>query len=332
MVLTTGTIHDVLARRNPTLDVKTGKGGNTKDPRWYQVKYSSLRPVCFLFQDWIPSCPYTDTSFNTQWRDFTYQNLLNGWGHILSIQGAKGKFEDEISDSQKEILDEDKIDSVAESWNVECLRDPLKKGAAAVRGVSQPDITIKKKYMQYPRSQGRALEPDMAIFLKDGNRTTSTSLVMGDNKCATKWTHHGLTPAVAAEETMEPLWPIRQILTYCVHGRTRYGYIMTTSEVVVFRMSNNPSTSDPAKYIVEWAFVPWSNSGEGKLTVNLAIWWLGMMSLADKHRKIVLPPSMYPVDTWQKWKAKDGKDKYTHILSRRTITSPPSAHSHIIKN
>lgn len=46
MALTTGTIHDVLARRNPTLDVKTKKGANTKDPGWEMVVHKDLRPVC----------------------------------------------------------------------------------------------------------------------------------------------------------------------------------------------------------------------------------------------------------------------------------------------
>lgn len=45
MVLTTGTIHEVLARRNPTLDVKTKNGKNTKDPSYEKVERSSLRPV-----------------------------------------------------------------------------------------------------------------------------------------------------------------------------------------------------------------------------------------------------------------------------------------------
>lgn len=197
-----------------------------------------------------------------QWRDFNYQRLINGWGHILSIEGARGRFEEEISDSQREIIDEDKIDSVAEMWNVECLRDPLKRGAACIRRTTVPDITIKKKFMQHPRADERPLEPDMAIFLKDGSRTSSTTLVMGENKCATKWTHLGLE---GETKKTEALWPVRQIVTYCVHVRTRYGWIMTSSEVVVFRVTKKPGVAqkNQANHLVEWNFVPWSNNGEG---------------------------------------------------------------------
>ncbi|KAJ4412864.1 hypothetical protein N0V82_008715 [Gnomoniopsis sp. IMI 355080] len=308
MVLTAGTIHDVLARRNPTLDVKTGKGSLSKDPGWEGAHYSLIKP----------------------WDEFNYQNLVNGWGHILSIQGAKGKFEDEISNSQKEIIDEDKIDSVAEIWNVECLRDPLKKGAERIRGTPQPDVTIRKKYMQYtgPKCpKKKKMEPDMAIFLKDGTRTSCTTLVMGDNKCATKWSHRAVTRSTK-EQSKELLWPIRQIVTYCVHARTRYGYIMTTSEVVVFRVSKNASTSDPIKHTVEWNHVPWSNNGEGQLTVNLAIWWLGMLGLIENHRAIVMPRQLLPINSWQK-SIKDKTDTYTHILGGCTRKTFPPGNPHI---
>lgn len=169
----------------------------------------------------------------------------------------------------------------------------------------------------------------MAIFLKDGNRTSSTTLVMGDNKCATKWNHRDMADPDKPRDTM---WPVRQITTYCEAAKTRYGWIMTTSEVVVFRVSKNPSSSDQAKYIIEWNFVPWTSSGEGTLTVNLAIWWLGMMGLADRHREIVLPPRMYPINLWQKWKAKDGTDRYTHMLSQRTLAALPPGERHIAAN
>lgn len=269
----------------------------------------------------------------SQWHEFNYQNLIHGWSKVLSIEGVTGKFEEEISDSQRQILDEDKVDSVAEAWNVECLRDPLKKGAQHVRGTNLPDLSFKKKYMQYPGpkqngpKKNRPLEPDMAIYLKDGDRHTSTVLVAGDNKVATKW---ACTEMIQPNPKAGVLWPIRQVLTYCVYGNTRYGYIMTTSEVVVLRVSKNPSTSSTSEYIVEWTQVPWENSGEGKLTVNLAIWWLGMLGLADNHRKVELPSAMQPINTWKKMKDEDGKVKYMHILSRCVLDSPPPGQPNLI--
>lgn len=196
-------------------------------------------------------------------------------------------------------------------------------GAAYIRGPGRPDITIKKKYMQYLRKPKRALEPDMAIFLKDGDRISSTSLVMGDNKCATKWSHQLMLDT----DNRAGIWPVRQIVTYCEAAKTRYGWIMTTSEVVVFRVSKSPSTS--MDYIVEWNTVPWTSNGEGRLTVNLAIWWLGMMSLADRHRAIVLPSRMCPLNLWEKCKAKDGTVKYRHLMSGRTLPTIPQGARYI---
>lgn len=45
MSIVTGSIHDILTRRNPTLDVKTKKGNNTKDPGYENIDRGSLRPV-----------------------------------------------------------------------------------------------------------------------------------------------------------------------------------------------------------------------------------------------------------------------------------------------
>ncbi|KAI3394430.1 hypothetical protein diail_2680 [Diaporthe ilicicola] len=295
MTIQSGSIHDVLTRKNPTLDVKTKKGSNTRDQAYFPIEPEDIR----------------------LWRDFDYKHLVNGWGHVMALEGASGRFETELSDSQKEIIDKDKIDSVAESWNIENIRDPLKKGANFLRGTDQPDVTIKKKYIQFARPNRKPLELDMAIFLRDGDRITSTSLVTGYNMCETKWDHVKMMETAG---TTEYLGPVRQILTYAVAAKTRYGWVMTTSEIAVFRVSKKPGTPSTSDYTVEWSFVPWSNSGEGKLTVNLAIWWLGMMSLADKHRQIVLPSEMYPINTW--WKKKDGKG-YTHVLSGRTVKVLP---------
>lgn len=196
---------------------------------------------------------------------------MNGWGHILALEGARGKLETEISDSQKEIIDEDKIDSISESWNIECLRHPLKRGGTYLRRTDKPDIPIKKKYMQYSRPGRKPLEPDMAIFLRDGDHQSSTTLVVGDNKCETKRDHEKMIDTCKSTEF---LCPVRQIITYAVAGATRYAWIMTTKKVVVFCVSSNPSTSVASQYLVEWSAVPWSSSGEGTLTVNLAMWWL----------------------------------------------------------
>lgn len=45
MVLQPGTIHEVLNRRNPQLDVRTGKGSLTYDATWIRIKEADIKPV-----------------------------------------------------------------------------------------------------------------------------------------------------------------------------------------------------------------------------------------------------------------------------------------------
>lgn len=238
---------------------------------------------------------------------------MNGWGHLLALGPVAGKFEEQLTDSQ-EIVDEDKVDSVAENWNVDCIREALKTGAAEIRGTSTPDITMKKKYLKFSRVKRKPLEPDMAIFLRDSK---NTALAIGDNKCSTKWQYSQLFYKPPATVFL----PFRQVVTYCRAGRTRYGWIMTDAELVVIRVFLAHGSTD--HYKVEHAMVPWINSGEGILTVNLAIWWLAMMSLKPNYRAIEQSSRMMPINLW--WEGKDHRGViYDHHLSgRQTSTLPP---------
>lgn len=65
------------------------------------------------------------------------------------------------------------------------------------------------------------------------------------------------------------------------------------------------------------------------LTVNLAIWWLGMLALEYRHREIAIPPRMRPINVWKKRQAEDGTDRYTHLLSRRILKGLPPGERYI---
>lgn len=51
MVLKEGTVHDVLARKNPTLQILTGKGSLSQDKSWINIDFGELRPVCSLAEE-----------------------------------------------------------------------------------------------------------------------------------------------------------------------------------------------------------------------------------------------------------------------------------------
>ena len=119
-----------------------------------------------------------------------------------------------------------------------------------------------------------------------------------------------------------PEWlkSLRQIFTYCLRSKVRYGYIITDQELFVLRLKAGPEhkprsarqkaksiskiegkdekssfdlSADPMVRrarehgILEYKAIPWSPqstdfSGHAQtLTVNLALWWLHLMALQD---------------------------------------------------
>ncbi|OTA75434.1 hypothetical protein M434DRAFT_18661 [Hypoxylon sp. CO27-5] len=71
--------------------------------------------------------------------------------------------------------------------------------------------------------------------------------------------------------------PMRQLANICKQANTRYGYIMTEEEMVVFHFT---AITD-GKYTVAYKPIPWSQYGATMLTTDLALWWLCMMAGSD---------------------------------------------------
>ncbi|KAJ2899352.1 hypothetical protein MKZ38_003281 [Zalerion maritima] len=83
-----------------------------------------------------------------------------------------------------------------------------------------------------------------------GEGKGKTVLVIGESKCSSKWHSGGFLGEDKSKEggkgrtrmrmkmkTETWLWPWRQLLTYCVAARTRYGFLISPEEVVVVRVS-----------------------------------------------------------------------------------------------
>ncbi|KAI0186930.1 hypothetical protein EV127DRAFT_345214 [Xylaria flabelliformis] len=72
--------------------------------------------------------------------------------------------------------------------------------------------------------------------------------------------------------------PLQQLAWVCEQAKTRYGYIITDSDLLVCRFFKTPSGD---KFEVSLMLVPWSTSGS-YLTTDLAIWWLCMKALTEE--------------------------------------------------
>lgn len=157
----------------------------------------------------------------------------------------------------------------------------------------------------------------------------SAWLSFGDAACTVNTDppyHAPGTPAPNVPKTkdikLERTKPLRQLATYCRYGESRYGYIVTQTELVALRVRRIPGGS-PHTAAVEYCAIPWSAHGNGKLTAHLAIWALGCMGMNDHERAMEGPnnsvlPHMAKLTWWTEDKV---KKTFTNVISRRVVNA-----------
>ncbi|AEO70536.1 3b8a0ec7-3073-45ec-bbc0-87a770498b2f [Thermothielavioides terrestris] len=305
----TGSIIELLTAPNPALDLRYQPTGAVTQ----SVRYEPLEEDCLL-----------------NWPDFTYENIKAAYGHLFDIGPIASDAIQDLRGSPGMIVKEAHVDDVVVVWNWQICRFPLKRGAERVLadlGLEQLELTMRHlgQESKDPRSDAKPKSPDWCIFLwdpRDPADESQTITVWGDSKCSSKWrSDKDLLPSRFKSNW---IWPFRQVLTYCVSNATRYGYILTPDEVVVLRVHEDRST--PTKpWRIQYASVPWANSGEGVLTVNLAIWALAMMSLNEGHRPIRTLDHTLPLNVW--WvdpsQSQRGTPTYEHHLSGARVSKAP---------
>ncbi|KAI0408665.1 hypothetical protein F4802DRAFT_359759 [Xylaria palmicola] len=144
-------------------------------------------------------------------------------------------------------------------------------------------------------------------------------------KPGTKWTSEDLALGKLVDENGEwlkgakwqrPAAPLRQIYTYCVQAKSRYGCIVTSKEVLAIRIRAEELVSDldtsmREHGLMEWKSIKWSahrEEGEPEeyreLTMNMALWILHVLAGNDhdikeaynplKKEKVKRPPPTLP--------------------------------------
>lgn len=264
--------------------------------------------------------------------DFTLPNLM-AWSTLLRspYQGPVVS-PDIISNSQRLIGDEEKVDDVALQWNVNVVKGPLRAAAAKMLNDDPNRVTVAKRQHCFPNptkttvARKNDLKPDMTVHISPKNdHSLATMLVMGDNKYSGAWDFEQSWKVIQqrGKKNMDmSMRPFRQIATYCMVGKTRYGYIMSDRELLAVRVYCNKDKAGVAHWGVEISHpIPWDASPRC-LTVNLAIWWLGVMAMNESERSIKSRSKTPRINGWYENQGGDGKvQSYTHILSRNTLAA-----------
>ncbi|RSL88401.1 hypothetical protein CEP52_002327 [Fusarium oligoseptatum] len=234
----------------------------------------------------------------TQWADFNLETLMEAYGDILNEQVQVTNHAPTDPPSMRSLAD---LKMIGQRYIFPALEYTIEAGARHI-GIRLGRHLPTMIFRPSPAVQGNY--PPLALCTDNEER-----LLFGCVQFAKQWQSSDLldNPAIAKR-------PIGQLVTYCNNANTRYGFVLTSSEVVVIRLSRG-NTSRLSQ--VEWQAIPWDASGDNVLTVNLALWFLAMMSLNGDHRAICRSTELLPLNTWSRSVNPDGQVIYQHHLSMR---------------
>ena len=265
-----------------------------------------------------------------EWTDFTYEAINAAYGNLLDRQVSKGNTGMPVlSKTPTEIFSEEDIDTLGIMWTCNVVRGPLKTAGPAVMtqlgqsGLTDAQMIAKKTSIKHPTNNQVTFNPDWTI--KDRERP-ALFYAMGDSKLNYKWKSEWLATARVTDGRIkdERVKPLSQMATYCRHAKTRYGFILTDEELVALRFRRLAGVASRggrvAEAAVEYKSVKWAASGPGVLTVNLAIWALGMAGMNDGHRAMEnFGDSMDRLTAWEKVKGPAGAELLRNVISGRVI-------------
>ncbi|SPJ81633.1 uncharacterized protein FTOL_09038 [Fusarium torulosum] len=160
----------------------------------------------------------------------------------------------------------------------------------------------------------------LSVLLRDTSISkTPARLVVSCFYHASTWQSNLLLQELARQG----LLPLQRLATYCLLSNTRYGFIFTSAELVVVRVSGTTACRPVAPCRVEWRSIPWSASGPGVLTVKFSLWSLVMMSLQAEYRAICTPERILPVHLWWRYRNCERREVFRHHLCMREVFQRP---------
>ncbi|EGD93745.1 hypothetical protein TESG_08299 [Trichophyton tonsurans CBS 112818] len=256
------------------------------------------------------------------WDDFTYETLMSCYGAVLATQFNRPlpEISPPLCRIEGEVIDEDSLDHLLTRSISSIVNESLRiawrgyysdypnlvidmtrgsRARASQNNPAAPRPPHDRQQSSSASTDHTPVFPDWAGVQADLGPVSHLNRCPGDTKLSSKW---------QSDTDMDKEyhdWPYAQLIKYCGETwNTRYGYLITDKELVVLRISR---AMIPQSYRddgrggeyrpVEMKSIPWNNSGKGKLTVKLSLWWIHMMAAAPEC-DTTIGPEYPPIDAW----------------------------------
>ncbi|KAJ4294280.1 hypothetical protein N0V90_007970 [Kalmusia sp. IMI 367209] len=291
------TLLDYLRRKNPIIDHISHKSSksNTRTPTYTRPK-------------WI-----------AKWEGFDTETLQKMYSDILGRVGTRDAVEPKAIDLR--VKDETGFSDVVLKWNREVVFQALEE-AKQYTGHDEIVYMVRGALAKDPPGATKRYRPDWAAIAwaphEQASRKLEDNRLPGDTKYSKKWksawVEEGECRRMFGPEDDYPtwFWPIAQVFTYCHRLETRYAYIITDEELVLFRVGPNRDSPTPTPKShrlvieelvsdgkIEFVSVPWTNgrNEEGSelgepngLSINTALWWIHLQAASDSSIQWTYPP------------------------------------------
>jgi hypothetical protein len=257
-----------LNKTNPSLELETLSSGSTR-------------------QSYTTSDDYPMPKDLRRWKEFNMKTIRRVFDTKISQYLGK-QFENmpshpTVDSESRKISEEPTLQSFIEKYNRCIVLEALKRTSKDLVSQSVSMETGKDAKVFYKKRK----KPD---FAGKSDMQGENNILPGDAKVSRNWTSEELPESLDDSALLGPLWPIRQVLHYCIECQVRYGYIISNKELVVLRVSTKEDVNPSASFsdirgavndngVVEWETIPWDHDdGSTGLTVNLALWVLHLLA------------------------------------------------------
>lgn len=306
------TLLDYLRRKNPTIkdlihpsnSNKTTKSGKSSKPSRSSTKRST----------------YTAPKWIARWEGFDIKTLQNMYSDVLGQVQTRDPIEIRATDLRVR-NETGGLSDLVFIWNREVVFRALEE-TKEYMGRDDLVYMVRGALARDPHGPTKPFHPDWAATTLGLHSQTDESLTKnhlpGDTKHSNCWksesVEEGECVDMVGPQGVYPdwFWPVAQVFTYCYRLETRYAYIITDEELVLFRVGPNKDSSRPSLKSrkldleevesdgkIEFVSVPWKNGrneegaelGEPNgLSINTALWWIHLQAAHENSIQWVYPP------------------------------------------
>lgn len=224
----------------------------------------------------------------TVWDEFTLENLNASYGHLLDAEVPEHELVAPQFNLGPDAAQFTKPDQIMQLLKLsdEVLEPALQHARERLQIENGTSVLHRLKLDGHQpgirsTNKNSRIRSDHLIELDDYSLPT---LVWGLGRPCRMFPARTLVGNASSDEDK---WPLRQLANLCFHSRTRYGYILTEEDLLTCCFT----AEDPEERESGWSAaimpVPWTKTGEGQLTTDLALWWLCMLAISGRHNRVL---------------------------------------------